>query len=153
MRSPTCTAPSSCPAPCASAPPARWPRSASSPWSEDARHPLGDEGDEAGELPAAADGGLNEDGDDTTGGYGWPNPRPCLCGWSWDVHDASALLNAKLTGPDIATRDATRRYPDTPAETCDGDRQSVVQGRDKRFRTFKNKTTGQLWLLCTKRVR
>src|SRR5580700_10340302 len=101
---------------------------------------------------AAGDWELVEDGDDTTGGYQWENPHQCVCGLSWDVHDASAFFNAKPTAPDIATLYATIQYPDTPSEKCDGDCQSVVQGRYKRFRIFKNKTTGQFWLFCTKRV-
>jgi len=95
---------------------------------------------------------LVEGGDDTTDGYKWSEPTKCECGLSWNVHDASAFFNQKSTAQDITTLYATIQFPDKPSEPCDEPWDAVVQGRCKRFRIFKNKTTGKFWLFCTKRV-
>jgi hypothetical protein len=113
-----------------------------------ASHPL-----PLGALKAGAgDWDLIEDGDDTKGGYKWEDPNKCVCGLFWDVHDASAFFNVKPTPKDIAALYGTIQYPDKPSETCDPPCGAVVQGQFKRFRIFKNKTTGQFWLFCSKRV-
>jgi hypothetical protein len=101
---------------------------------------------------AGSDWELVEDGDDTTDGYKWSEPTKCECGLSWNVHDASAFFNQKSTAQDITTLYATIQFPDKPSEPCDEPWDAVVQGRCKRFRIFKNKTTDKFWLFCTKRV-
>ncbi len=71
---------------------------------------------------------------------------------SWNVHDASAFFNQKPVAQDITNLYATIQFPDKPTEQCDSPCEAVAQGRYKRYRIFKNKTTGKFFLYCSKRV-
>jgi len=78
------------------------------------------------------------------------SPTQCPCGVDWAVNSAGQYFNARPNAADIAALYATIQFPNLGS--CEGECVAKETFRAQCWTLWRNKTTGQFWLYCSKRV-